>query len=114
MKHLDTPIIFWLIEICVLSVDLLNTPVKRVEVTDIWVIELNSNTSSGFSNISCISYSGVLISCEIILLEKKSKGNQQQQNPTTPKTNSENQIKQILQTVFFAMYRSWYLSAQQN
>lgn len=100
MKHLDTPIIFWLIEICKLSVDFLNTPVKRVEVIDIWVIELNSNTSSGFSNISCISHSGVLISSyEIILLEKfKTKP-----TTTTKPHNTQDQL-QIIQTAFFAMY----------
>lgn len=90
MKRLDTPIIFWLIEICKLSVDVLNTPVKRVEVRDIWVIELNSNTSSGFSNIFCISYSRVLISsCEIILLGKKIKS-----KPTTTKPcNTQTQLQ---------------------
>lgn len=60
-KHLNIPIIFWLTETCTLSVDLLIHSLKRVEVIDIWVIELNSNTSSGFSNISCISHSGVSI-----------------------------------------------------
>lgn len=92
MKCLDTPIIFWLIEICKLSVDVLNIPVKRVEVRDIWVIELNSNTSSDFSNLFCISYSRVLISsCEIILLGKKIKS-----KPTT--TNLRNPQNHLQKT----------------